>query len=118
MLALDQKRSNPYLKDGVFDFEMMLDANLSMLRRQYGEDRSEEELKAMARDQLMNTYSSVENLERMLRAQTFPWEDVDLAHELVRVITVESARLFMFEDQPQRVDDLISGFLAGLRRHP
>lgn len=115
LLSVIQARSAPFLRDGKFDFELLLDSGVPQARSRFEDGLSDAEVKERYRQQIFDAYGDLETIEQVVMSRLNPWAAF-AEHALITVESVGDTRIFIMDDQPERLDGLLAGFAAGLAR--
>ena len=109
---------NPARPGASFDgteagFDALLEANLE---RNMGhlEGLSRDDAKQALRENILQQFGSIEAFGVFLRERSRPWDSIAQANSRVRLEEIEDTRIFIMEDQPARLDEIISEFATTL----
>ena len=93
------------------EFEVMLDRNVEANLSQF-EGLSKEEVKTTMRAQILQRFGTLESFAEVVRHNSHPWDSIVQTNPLVTVEELPDTGIFVMEDQPERLDELIAEFVA------
>lgn len=111
MLVIDWVRPIPYLTEDGFDLDAFIEDNMDARMSQF-EGLTREDAKQAMRDQILKQFGTAEAVGEAVLASGRPWGAVAQENDGIRLEEVEDSRMFVMEDQPARVDELIAEFAA------
>lgn len=113
IVAHPYARSPFFTKNNEFDYDAFIDMNLDPFLASQPDSPSREEAAERLSNMILKQFGSVEALAKAMRTSN-PWMGLLNSSPMIRLELIEGSGIFMMEDQPQRLDDLLAGFAAGL----
>ena len=89
------------------DLDKNVDANLDQF-----EGLSREQVKTAMREQILQRFGTIEAFAEATRASAQPWDPIVKTNPLVTLEEIPDTGIFVMEDQPRRLDELIAAFAA------
>ncbi len=111
LLVVDPVRQGVSFDGTEVGFEALLDENVDANLGQF-EGLSREQVKTAMREQILQRFGTIEAFAEATRASARPWDSIVQANPLVTLEEIPNTGIFVMEDQPRRLDELIAAFAA------
>ncbi|RMH27776.1 MAG: alpha/beta hydrolase [Planctomycetota bacterium] len=116
MLAVHPAPRSPFFtKNNEFDFDAFIESNIDAYLAAQADPPSREEAAERMRESILKQFGSVDALAQTVRSRN-PWSSIAGTNPMLSVIEIAGSGIFVMEDAPQRLDDILAGFSAGLAR--